>query len=157
MKTGRRNAKQRKKDLNVRFAHSSCESSCDSCEGGPCVPTVNGGFPGHPKQEKNEGPSIGKVGSLIEITTESAKGLGEAPEWEELELCVDSGASATVIGEHLLKAIAVQPGKAGVEYEVADGSKIPNLGQKSLNLSDALGEKEHPCAHRRGDAGARGG
>ena len=66
----------------------------------------------------------------VRVFAGGAKGLDEAQEWEELELCVDSGASATVIGENMLKAIAAQPGKAGVEYEVADGIKIPNLGQK---------------------------
>ena len=45
---------------------------------------------------------------------------------------VDSGASATVIGEDMLKAIELKPGKVGVEYEVADGAKIPNLGQKEF-------------------------
>ena len=48
-------------------------------------------------------------------------------------MIVDSGASVTVVGEHMLKAINTQESRSGVECEVAEGSKIPNLGQKEFS------------------------
>ena len=54
-------------------------------------------------------------------------------EWEEIELAVDSGASETVINEEMLRSVQVQEGAAsrrGVEYEVANGIRIPNLGEE---------------------------
>ena len=52
--------------------------------------------------------------------------------WEVLEMAVDSGATETVIGEDMVNAVATQEGPAmrrGVEYEVANGIRIPNLGE----------------------------
>ena len=54
-------------------------------------------------------------------------------EWECIELAVDSGATETVLGEDMLAAIDTVPGvasKRGVLYEVANGTRIPNLGEK---------------------------
>ena len=54
------------------------------------------------------------------------------PEWEKLTLTVDSGASDTVVpptvcqGAQLLKTGE----KCGIEYEIADGSSIENLGER---------------------------
>ena len=49
---------------------------------------------------------------------------------------VDSGASETVIPEGLVRSVDVQASEAsrrGVQYEVANGVQIPNLGQLTLN------------------------
>ena len=54
-------------------------------------------------------------------------------EWEEITIAVDSGATETVISEDMLTSIDIVEGecrKKGVEYEVADGTMIPNLGEK---------------------------
>ena len=54
-------------------------------------------------------------------------------EWEEIELAVDSGATETVIGEEALQSIKLVEGaayKRGVKYEVANGLRIPNFGEK---------------------------
>ena len=60
--------------------------------------------------------------------------IGEAaPEWEEIEMAVDSGASESVVNEEQLSGMETVEGKAkkmGVQYEVADGTLIPNLGEK---------------------------
>ena len=56
-------------------------------------------------------------------------------EWEEIELAVDSGASETVIGEDMLAGVETKEGLAsrrGVQYEVANGVRIPNLGEKKF-------------------------
>ena len=55
--------------------------------------------------------------------------------WETVELYVDSGATETVIGEDTLQAIEARKGEAqmrGVHYEVANGVRIPNMGEKEF-------------------------
>ena len=55
--------------------------------------------------------------------------------WEEIEMTVDSGASETVVGEEMITAVEAKEGPAsrkGVMYEVANGVRIPNLGENSL-------------------------
>ena len=55
--------------------------------------------------------------------------------WEEVETTVDSGASETVIGVDMLSAVELREGpakKRGVEYEVANGVRTPNLGEKKF-------------------------
>ena len=57
----------------------------------------------------------------------------DANGWEEIEMGVDSGATETVVDEQHLRAIPTVEGEArrrGVEYEVATGELIPNLGEK---------------------------
>ena len=46
---------------------------------------------------------------------------------------VDSGATETVIAQRMLSMMEIKESpqsRRGVEYEVANGIKIPNLGQK---------------------------
>ena len=53
--------------------------------------------------------------------------------WEEIELAVDSGATETVVNEDMLTSVETTEGdayKRGVEYEVASGQTIPNMGEK---------------------------
>ena len=48
---------------------------------------------------------------------------------------VDSGASETVVSEDMIVTADIQEGQAsrrGVEYEVANGVRIPNLGEKKF-------------------------
>ena len=56
-------------------------------------------------------------------------------EWEEVELAVDSGASETVVHEGMILSAEIREGPAsrrGVEYQVANGVRIPNLGEKKF-------------------------
>ena len=63
------------------------------------------------------------------------------PEWEEIEMAVDSGASESVVSEEMLQGVETVEGyakKKGVQYEVAVGTLIPNLGEKKhVAVSDA--------------------
>ena len=62
---------------------------------------------------------------------EGLRTLGEN-DWETIEWGVDSGATETVIGRHDLSHVETKEGVAkrrGVEYEVANGEKIPNEGE----------------------------
>ena len=55
--------------------------------------------------------------------------------WETLSAVVDSGATITAIHPRVGKAYKIQEGEAaqrGTEYEIADGSSTPNLGEKEM-------------------------
>ena len=53
-------------------------------------------------------------------------------------MAVDSGASESVVSEDLLQGVETVEGYASVQYEVADGTLIPNLGEKKyVAVSDA--------------------
>ena len=57
-------------------------------------------------------------------------------EWDEIKLYVDSGATETVMSEEMLTSVEVKEGpacKRGVHYEVANGIRIPNVGEKKFN------------------------
>ena len=69
---------------------------------------------------------------MIEVVPEGINKCDEQ-EWEEIEMAVDSGATETVVGENMLTSIDTKEGSAykrGVQYEVASGDLIPNLGEK---------------------------
>ena len=76
---------------------------------------------------------------IQEIRLGTACSVDEVPEWEELELAVDSGASETVIGEEMVKAVTAKNVKPDLKYEVADGSQIPHLGEKEFEAYTEAG------------------
>ena len=58
---------------------------------------------------------------------------GDDGEWIQVELCADTGACDTVMPRALCGQIQIQPSLQsinGMEYEVADGNTIPNLGER---------------------------
>ena len=57
--------------------------------------------------------SENKLGSLVKVSTAMAHAVGEAPEWEELDMIVDSGASVTVINNDIVRAVDAGVGKPG--------------------------------------------
>ena len=62
--------------------------------------------------------------------------------WEFIEFAVDSGATETVITEDMLPCIELKDGWASrnkVEYEVANGERIPNMGEKCCSGSTEEG------------------
>jgi lysophospholipid acyltransferase (LPLAT)-like uncharacterized protein len=74
-----------------------------------------------------------RLQSLQAIYPGGVNSVIENGEWEQIELAVDSGATETVVGEDMLLSVATTEGesfKRGVEYEVASGTTIPNLGEK---------------------------
>jgi len=54
-------------------------------------------------------------------------------------MMVDSGASVTVINEGMVKAVEARGAKPNVRYEVADGSFIENIGQKTFSAATDCG------------------
>ena len=91
-----------------------------------------------------------EIKPLRTIEPEGVNELEVTGEWEEIELAVDSGATETVVGEDDLPGIEVKEGpasKRGTEYEVANGVRIPNLGEKKFGLHRG---REHAQPHRAG-------
>ena len=63
----------------------------------------------------------------------SLNAVGNDQEWVEIELTADSGACDTVIPRTTAESIPIMPSLAslrGMEYEVANGQSIPNLGER---------------------------
>jgi len=86
--------------------------------------------------------SIGVLG-IVEPEKVAAVVTGE---WEEIEMAVDSGASESVTHEDELMSVKMTEGdakKRGVKYEVADGTLIPNLGEKNFVAVGENGSMRH--------------
>ena len=87
-------------------------------------------------------PPLSTLGSLgIRMPAGLSSVEEVAPEWEEIEMAVDSGASESVVSEDMLTGVETVEGYAknkGIQYEVADGTLIPKLGEKKfVAVSDA--------------------
>ena len=85
----------------------------------------------------------------IELERTNAVGDGE---WEELEMYVDSCATGTVANEDMVVTVETTEGPAsrrGVEYEVATGVRIPNLGEKQFTAVMETGQERNITAQVR--------
>ena len=85
--------------------------------------------------------AVETLGSLIEIRRECINSV-EEDEWQEIQLAVDSGATETVVGTDMLTHIETTEGPAyrkGVQYEVASGELIDNMGEKQFVGYNAQG------------------
>ena len=72
----------------------------------------------------------------MEVLTENVNSTEElAQEWEEIEFLVDSGASATVVGEEMVQAVRATDPNPNANYRLADGSTIPNKRLQELRGS----------------------
>ena len=59
----------------------------------------------------------------------------ESPQWERLVLTVDSGASDTVIPSSVARNLPIlHSSKVGIEYEVANGGVLVNLGERKAKV-----------------------
>ena len=85
-------------------------------------------------------PPHGTLAALSTVEPEELNTITAG--WEEIEFTVDSGASETVLHEEMLKSVETTPSaasKRGVEYEVANGVRIPNMGQKEFRAETENG------------------
>ena len=108
---------------------------------------------GHEKQAKlvtsnvtsYKAAVMGQLRPLATIEPANLCPVSEHQGWEVLDLAVDSGASETVIPTNLVQSVSLVPSEAskrGVQYEVANGERIPNLGEKAFT---AYTDKEGYC------------
>ena len=64
----------------------------------------------------------------------------EVPEWERVVLTVDSGASDTVVPPRAARNLPLlHSPKVGVEYRVANGGVIVNLGERRATVKTKMG------------------
>ena len=95
------------------------------------------------KKKEKKAQRAEKIKMLVTINPQSMNSVEELDEWEEIDMAVDTGATETVVGSDMLTSIETYQGEAakrGVEYEVASGTTIPNLGEKKFM---AVGEEGH--------------
>lgn len=72
-----------------------------------------------------------------------------AEDWEEIDMSVDSGATETVMNEDMLPSVTVEEGEAcrkGVQYEIANGTLISNMGEKKFIAVGEWGEMRRVTA-----------
>ena len=72
--------------------------------------------------------------------------MEEVPEWEELEIAEDSGATVTGIGKDMVKAVEAKGVRPDVKYEVADGSQTDHLGEKTFTAFTDRGSEHYMTA-----------
>ena len=89
------------------------------------------------KEESEEAKSGGKAQEdlkmIMTIEPEGVNRVDTQGEWEVIDMAVDSGASETVLNEDMLPSTGTsesEHSRRGVQYEVANGVRIPNLGEK---------------------------
>ena len=95
-----------------------------------------------------ESGGMAGLGALITIMPNEINAIGEDG-WEEVELAVDSGASETVVSEDMIASAELKEGPAargGIQYEVANGVRIPNLGEKRFVATSGEGVKRQIVA-----------
>jgi len=102
-------------------------SNCGSHFGSGSSPTGR-----HLDEEKN----TDELRIIQTIMPEGVNAVSTRGEWEYIELAVDSGATETVVGEDMLTDVETKESwasKNGVQYEVANGERIPNVGEKKFH------------------------
>ena len=91
----------------------------------------------------------GQLGILTTVDDGCINAIGEDG-WEELEFAVDSGASETVVGPHMIFSADTKDSESsrrGVCYEVANDIKIANQGEKGMHRDERRrNEPKHQSA-----------
>lgn len=77
------------------------------------------------------------ISTLLPVRKNGISIVQKPDEWIEIEITVDSGACVTVMPRSLCPGISIlqnRLSREGVEYEVANGAHIPNLGERRCEL-----------------------
>ena len=85
------------------------------------------------KDIKEEKKPEARLSALGTIYPEGINGVKGDEGYSEVLFAVDSGATETVMSDGMLDTVDTTEGKAykqGVQYEVANGLRIPNLGEE---------------------------
>ena len=72
--------------------------------------------------------------------------------WEEVEMIAGSGASGTLVGESMVKAVEATHVKNYVPFKLADGSRTPHMGSNRHSL---YGPRTHSSHGGSGDGSGR--
>ena len=101
------------------------------------------------RKGKRHPATVAMLNPIVAIEPQSVNGVTEDDEWEEVKLAVDSGDRETVIPPDILEDVELRQGaphKRGVEYEVANGVQIPNLGEREFTGVTAEGSMKSVVA-----------
>ena len=85
--------------------------------------------------------------SLLTAKPSNTLSVVGTPEWQEIEITVDSGACDTVMPTSMSPHISLlqnELSKSGMEYEVANGQSLPNMGEKRcvmMTENSSLGKR----------------
>ena len=77
---------------------------------------------------------------LVEMRDEMTMAVQEAEVWEEAQMIVDRGASGTVVGANMVRAVEAKNIQPDLTYKMADGSRVPHMGEKAFT---ALTDQGH--------------
>jgi len=130
----------------VHWGTSSSRSAHVSHGGVAQVPVTGTAVPSTGQVPLKGTSAHKKLGTLGIVVPQGLNVVKETPEWEEIEMAVDSGASESVVNEEQLNGIETLEGdakKRGIQYEVADGTLIPNLGEKKYMAVSDTGVCRH--------------
>ena len=119
-----------------------CQHGCRHNMGGPQQSTLGDWMVVIKKKGKRQPGTMAMLNPIVATEPQSVNGVTEDDEWEEVKLAVDSGATETVIPPDILEGVQLRQGapyKGGVEYEVANGVQIPNLGERKFTGVTAEG------------------
>jgi len=87
------------------------------------------------ESEADGSGTSGGLNILFGVEPEGCNALGSTDGWVKVEFAVDSGATETVMADDMLENVETKAGpasKMGVLYEVANGVRIPNEGEKKF-------------------------
>ena len=96
---------------------------------------------------RDSGPKKAEARAALRTIAPEGLSVIADGEWEEFELAVDSGAGETVVSEDMILSAEVREGaasKRGVEYEVANGVRIPNVGREEVRSDQRGRHKQTP-------------
>ena len=127
----------REYDQHDGFDHQKIKARCGKCDhlGGWHHQKIKEEFykDYYDVIQKYAQSNINALNIIQTIEPEAVNSVKVDNRWEIIDMAVDSGASETVIGEEMLQSVQTKEGDAsrrGVQYEVANGVRIPNLGEK---------------------------
>ena len=84
------------------------------------------------KKPTSHSKSVGAISTLRTVVPEGVNSMGGVPEWEEIEMAVDSGACDNVMDPEELPHYDVKETRAsinGVQFASATWEPIPDLGE----------------------------
>ena len=146
---------------DTKCEEEACECSAPTCESGPdgsiraSRPNADdGSLPRSKSQDAKKGtgaepkPTTSVESALLMPALKMFLERGEALMsaqigWEKLTLLVDSGASDTVVPLDVCTAAPIhKTGKVGVEYEIANGGYLENLGERRCVLKTSMDQPD---------------
>jgi len=94
------------------------------------------------KESEQEGTKENVLKMFGQLRSQALAPVSTNEGWERIRSIMDSGASVTVASPDCAAAYEVTEGaaaKAGTMYEIADGTSIPNLGEKTIAVMNCNG------------------